>query len=110
MFSVRYELRHKRHCGYKHLTLYEKSTQNRLPRPLRDKRRNHDVSPFAIEVQEIRHLDFYEISKRNKQELKRPEKQLTVNVKYKIYHPTRKNESSGSRLGYIECIHECSRE
>jgi hypothetical protein len=47
------------------------------------------------------------MSERNKQELERPEKQLTINVKYKIYHPMRKtNESSGSRLGCIECIRE----
>ena len=32
---------------------------------------------------------------------------VTINVKYKIYRPTRKtNDSSGSRLGYIECIRE----
>jgi len=32
----------------KHLALYERCTRKRSPRPLRDTRRNHEVSPFAI--------------------------------------------------------------
>jgi hypothetical protein len=48
------------------------------------------------------------MSKRNNEELERPEKQLTIKVKYKIFKiPTRKtNENSDPRLGCIDCIRE----